>query len=345
MLKGNEKILIVKPSSLGDIIHSVAFLNALKENFPETVVHWIVAKEFEDLITKHPLIDKVITVDKSKWKKVSNLIDTIKAFSHLSAELKKEKYQITFDLQGLLRSGIITWLSNAPLKIGFKEARELSPFFYNKKISASVELHAVLRYLEIAKAIGCKINSIRFPLPPHKPPVWLKDYENYIVLIPSARWQSKNWPLPYYVELVKMFDNPFLIVGSSSDEDLAKRIEEYSQGKAKSVAGRTTLKELIGVFKKSLFVITPDTGTMHLAVASGKRVVALFGSTSANRTGPFGEGHIIIKSEKPCSPCFKKFCPTQDCMKEITPKKVYDIITEKWEELCSIKKGRQEEYL
>ncbi len=345
MLKGNEKILIVKPSSLGDIIHSLAFLNALKENFPDSKIHWIVAKEFEDLLTEHPLIDKVISIDKNKWKKIINSLNTINAFYNLKAVLEKEKYQITVDLQGLLRSGIITWLSNAPIRVGFREARELSSFFYNKKISAPVEMHAVLRYLEIAKAIGCKINSINFPLPPYKTPIWLKDYEKYIVLIPSARWQSKNWPLPYYVKLVKMFDNPFLIVGSSSDKEFSKRIEEYSQGKAKSVAGQTTLRELIAVFKKALFVITPDTGTMHLAVACSKKVVALFGPTSASRTGPFGEGHLIIKSDKQCSPCFKRFCHSQDCMKEITPEKVYDIITKNWEVLCSIKKDKLEEYL
>ncbi len=328
MLKGNEKILIVKPSSLGDIVHSLAFLHVIKENFPSIQVHWVVAKGFEDLLIEHPLVEKVIIVDKDKWKRIKNLSHTVKEFSSLKTLLKKEKYDITIDLQGLLRSGLITWFSNSPIKVGFREGREFSPFFYNTVVSASIEQHAVLRYLEIARALGCKINSVKFPLPEDKEPHWLRDYNDYIVVIPNARWQSKNWPIPYFVELVKRLDSHFLIVGSKGDKEVAKKIEEYSEGKATSVAGMTSLRELIAVFKKGTFVITPDTGTMHLAVASGKRVVAIFGPTSHLRTGPFGEGHLVIRSDLSCSPCFKKNCVEHFCMREITPERVYNSISE-----------------
>jgi len=329
MLKGIEKLLIIKPSSLGDIVHSLAFLNAVKENFPSVKIHWIVAKGFEDLLSGHNLIEKVFVINKDKWKSIKNISSTIKEFSDLSNQLKNEKYDITVDLQGLIRSGIITYLSKAPLKVGFKEAREFSHFFYNVKVSAPLEKHAVLRYLEVAKTLGCETKSIKFPLPPAKQPEWLKEFENFIVIIPSARWQTKNWPIPYFVELINMLPYKAVVVGSKADMDEALKIEEYTKGKAKSVAGKTTLKELISVFNKALFVITPDTGTMHLAVACDKKVVAVFGPTDPQRTGPFGEGHLVIKSELKCSPCFKKFCEDKKCMKEITPQIVYNKI-KKW---------------
>lgn len=331
MLKKFEKLLIIKPSSLGDIVHSLAFLSVIKENFPMIRIHWVVAKGFEDLLTEHPLIEKVIVINKDKWKSIINLPQTFKDFLKLSNQLKIEKYSIAIDLQGLLRSAIITALSRANIRWGFKEGRELSPLFYNRKLTASIDLHAVLRYLEMAKILGCTVNSIKFPLPQEQEPDWLKHFDNYIAIIPSARWQSKNWPIPYFVNLIKMLPYNFIVVGSKSDEALAYNIEEYTQGKAKSVAGKTSLKKLIAVFKKSLFVITPDTGTMHLAVACGKKVVALFGPTSSNRTGPFGEGHLVIKSPATCSPCFRKFCSELKCMKEITPQMVYNKI-EKWRE-------------
>ncbi len=326
MLKGSEKLLLIKPSSLGDIVHSLAFLNSLKENFPSLIVHWVVASGFEELLTDHPMVEKVFVINKDKWKAIQNLRETIREFSNLSAQLKNENYEIAVDLQGLLRSGIITALSGATFRYGFKEGRELSTLFYNRIVSASVNMHAIMRYLEMAKALGCQIKSIQFPLPPEKQPEWLKDFNDYVVIIPSARWQTKNWPIPYFVELIKMLHYNFLIIGSKKDEADALNIEKYSQGKAKSVAGKTSLRELIAVFKKSLFVITPDTGTMHLAVACGKKVVALFGPTSSARTGPFGEGHLIIKSSLSCSPCFKKSCPDLKCMKEITPEMVYNRI-------------------
>lgn len=332
MLDKVKKVLIVKLSSLGDIIHSLAFINTLKENFPQLRIHWIVAKEFEDILCGHPFIEKVISVDKNKWKNPKNFFATAKEFILLRNYFKEERYDVVFDLQGLFRSGFITYLTGAQLRVGFKEGRELSPIFYNKKVSASLNQHAVLRYLEIAKETGCKIDSVKFPLPESEPPRWLENFKNFVIIIPSARWQSKNWPIPYFVELIKLLPYNFIVVGSKSDIEDAKSIEKYSKGKAISFAGKTTLKDLISVFKKSLFVITPDTGTMHLAVACGKRVVAIFGPTNPVRTGPFGEGHLVIKSNESCSPCFKKFCESNSCMKNITAEFVYERIKE-WLEL------------
>lgn len=328
MLRENDKVLVVKPSSLGDIVHSLAFLNTVKENYPEVKIHWVVGKAFEDLLNEHPLIEKVFPIDKDRWKNIKKISQIFKDFFDIGKQLRQENYQMTIDLQGLLRSGIITALSGAPVRWGFKEARELSSLFYNRVVSAKINQHAVWRYLKMAEALGCVVSSVKFPLPKEKEPEWLKSFDNYAVIIPSARWQSKNWPIPYFVELIKSLPNNFVIVGSKSDEEIASNIEKYSQGKAISLAGKTSLRELIAVFKKSIFVISPDTGSMHLAVACGKRVVAIFGPTSPERTGPFGDEHLVINTDLPCSPCFKKYCPELKCMKEITPKKVYDKIKE-----------------
>mgnify|MGYP001143037758 CR=1 FL=1 len=328
MLKEIEKLLIIKPSSLGDIVHSLAFLNAVKEWSPMIKIHWVIAKGYEDLLIDHPLIEKVIVIDKDKWRNIKNLPQTLKDFSHLRKQLKTDNYPIAVDLQGLLRSGIIIALCGAKIKCGFKEGREFSRLFYNKIISAPMHLHAVLRYLEIAKMLGCPVTSIKFPLPPEKEPEWLKKYSNYVTIIPSSKWMSKNWPISYFIELIKMLPYNFIVVGSKEDKDIGEKIEECTNGKAKSVAGKTTLKELIAVFKKSLFVITPDTGTMHLAVACGKKVVAIFGPTSPERTGPFGNEHLVIKSNENCSPCFKKSCTDLRCMRNLTPEKIFNII--KW---------------
>lgn len=328
MLKGNEKVLILKPSSLGDIVHSLAFLNSLKESYPELKIHWVVAKGFEDLLESHQMIEKIFIINKDSWKSIKNLFETLREFFNLSKNLKKEDYDLVVDLQGLLRSGIISWLSKAPLRVGFREAREFSFLFYNKKISAPINQHAVYRYLKIAENLGARTDLIKFPLPDPIEPSWLNNFKDFVTIIPSARWQSKKWPLPYFVELIKMLPYDCLIVGSNSDQSDALRIEEYTEGKAKSIAGKTNLRELIAVFNKTRFVISPDTGTMHLAAACGKRVIALFGPTNPQRTGPFGEGHLVFTPELNCSPCFKKKCEEQKCMRSITPEMVYNRIKE-----------------
>ncbi|MEN2985307.1 MAG: glycosyltransferase family 9 protein [Thermodesulfovibrionaceae bacterium] len=335
MLKKVEKVLIVKPSSLGDIVHSLAFANTLKENFPYVRIHWVVAKEFEDLLCCHPLVEKIFIIDKSKWKNLKNSLNTIKDLVSLRKRLRREKYDIVFDLQGLFRSGLITSFTEASLKIGFTEGRELSPIFYNKKFSSPLNKHAVMRYLDIAKNIGCKVNSVKFPLPASIKPNWLSNYKDFVGIVISARWQSKNWPLSYFIELIDLLPYNFILVGSNSDISDATKIEKASKGKAISYAGKTSLRELIAVFENSFFVISPDTGAMHLAVACGKKVVALFGPTDPVRTGPFGEGHLIIKSNESCSPCFKRYCKDHRCMKNITPQIVHEEI-KRWLELKSV---------
>lgn len=327
MLKGSEKVLVIKPSSLGDIIHSLPFLNALKETYPKLNIHWVVAKGFEELLEGHPLIEKVYLVDKERWKSLK-LSYILNDFNQLRKKLREQNYNYAVDLQGLLRSGIITWLSGAKVKVGFREARELSPLFYDLKVSASVDIHAVDRYLEVAKFLGAKVDSPKYPLPEAETPPWLSKFEKYAVIIPSARWQSKQWPLPYYVEVINRLPYKFMVTGSKADQSLAQKLEEYSKGKAISLAGKTTLRELISVFKGSLFVLTPDTGTMHLAVATGAKVIALFGPTDPKRTGPYGEGNIVLKSSLPCSPCFRKNCVEQKCMRELTPEQVIEKIKE-----------------
>jgi len=125
MLEYIQKLLLIKPSSLGDIVHSLAFVNTLKENFPSIKIHWIVSNGFEDILTKHPLIDRVIVINKDKWKSFKHLDFTIKEFSRLKKQLKK-KVMILLLIYRILRSGIITWLSKAPIELDLKRMPALN---------------------------------------------------------------------------------------------------------------------------------------------------------------------------------------------------------------------------
>jgi len=327
--KAPRKILIIKPSSLGDIVHSLPFLNALRDSFPRAEIHWIVAKGLEGLLEGHPMINKLWVINKDDWKRISGVRTTIKELRTLFKSLSAEKYDMVVDLQGLFRSGIIAKATGAPIRVGFKEAKEGSRLFYTHAVKGGKDVHAVDRYLEAARFLGCDISDIEFPFP-----LSFNSFssgrrqlpEEYAVIIPGARWDTKRWPAERFGELASMLPLKSVIAGGETDTDVADIVVRSSAGKALSIAGKASLKELIKIIRGAKFVITNDTGPMHIAAALKVPVFAIFGPTNPARTGPYGSGHIIIRRDIRCSPCYKKRCKTVQCMEMIRVGEVSDAV-------------------
>jgi len=322
-----RKILVIKPSSLGDVVHSLPFLSALRECFPLADIHWVIARGLEGLLEGNPMISKLWIIDKDKWKNAGNLSGTLSELGRLVAGIRRESYDITIDLQGLLRSGLITAASAAPMRIGFAEAREGSPVFYTHRIRGGRDIHAVDRYLRIAEALGCDICKIKFPLPLVRAPEEVMELKEktgeYAVLVPGARWLTKRWPAEQFAAIALKLPFNSLIVGSAADHMIAKTIEEQSKGKAISLAGETNLIDLIWIIRSAKMVITNDSGPMHIAAACGIPVVAIFGPTNPLRTGPYGSKNIVVRSSLGCAPCYERNCKSVKCMTDITPEMVF----------------------
>lgn len=325
-----KKILVIKPSSLGDIVHSLPFLNAVKDAFPSAEIHWVVAKGLDGLLENHPMVKKLWVINKDQWKNLKKIKETAIEIKGLFKKLEDESYDLAIDLQGLLRSGILTYATRASVRVGFKEAREGSRLFYTHKVKGGREIHAVDRYLKIASAVGCEIEDVKFPMPLIKESENVKklkeDIGDYAVLVPGARWKTKRWLPANFGKLASMLDIKTVIVGSSSDTEIAKGIEFCSGGKALSIAGKTDIKELISIIRGARYAITNDSGPMHIAAAFGIPVVAIFGPTNPVRTGPYGRNHIIVKSDIKCAPCYKKNCKSVKCMDDVSVEKVYEAV-------------------
>jgi heptosyltransferase-1 len=325
-----QKILIVKPSSLGDVVHSLPFLNAIRERFPSAEIHWVIAKGLEDLLTGHPMIDKIWIINKDMWKKLSYIRDSLHELRIFMKGLKEEKYDIVVDLQGLLRSGIIALSTGSPLRMGFQEAREGSRFFYTHKIKGGRDVHAVDRYLKIAAFLGCAIDDICFPIPlSFDASVQAALPADYAVIAPGARWGTKRWSPEKFGKLASLLPVNTVVVGSKRDMDYAKKVLDLSKGKAVSLAGKTTLKALIEVIRGARFFISNDSGPMHIAAALGIPVFTIFGPTDPERTGPYGKGHTVIRQDISCAPCFKRTCNDLRCMESISAGKVFKTIKER----------------
>lgn len=324
------KILIIKPSSLGDVVHSLPFLNALRDSFPNAEIHWIIAKGLEGLLEGHPMINKLWIINKDEWKRIKGAGTTIKELRSLFKSLKAERYDIVIDLQGLLRSGILAKATGAPVRIGFKEAREGSRIFYTHTVKAGKDVHAVDRYLEIAKFLGCNISDIRFPFPlsvnSSLSTLHCQLPNEYAVIVPGARWETKRWHPERFGELASMLSIRSVVVGGESDSDIADIVVSNSGSNAVSIVGRTSLKELIEIMRNARFVVTNDSGPMHIAAALNVPVFAIFGPTNPLRTGPYGKSHVIIRKGLECSPCYRKKCKGIKCMEMIGAKEAADIV-------------------
>ena len=323
-----KNILIVKPSALGDIVHSLPFLAVIGRRFPHARIDWVVAHGLHLFLEDHPMINRLWVIKKDKWKKLDRIGTTLGEIHELQKGLKAAEYDVCIDLSGLLRSGLISWASRAPFKLGFRESDEGSPFFYTHKIHGSMEIHAIDRYLEIAKFMGCRADRIEYPFAPYDPHPPLLDTlpQEFCVMSVSAGKPANRWPAEKFGQLAAALDIPTLLIASGAEADIAGEAVSHSNGNAVSLAGKTSLKELIALIAKAKFFVCNDTGPMHIAAALNIPVFAIFGPANPIRTGPYGDIHTVIREELDCSPCYAhKPCTHNQfkCMHQINVERVH----------------------
>ncbi len=325
-----QKILIIKPSSLGDVVHGLPFLAAMRDLYPKAEIHWLIAAGLDGLLLSHPMVNRLWVVNKDRWKRARNAPETVAEMAQLARDLRNEAFDMVVDLQGLLRSGLMTFSTGAPIRIGFREAREGSALFYTHKIGSGRDVHAVDRLMTIAAALGYYGDEITFPLPLVKEPEEMRalkdDMGDYAVIIPGARWKTKQWPADRFGRLAALLPERSIVVGSKADADIADTVVAHSGGKAVSMAGKTDLRELICLIRGARYAVSNDSGPMHIAAAVGKPVVAVFGPTNPVRTGPYGRGHRVVQATLSCGPCYKKTCRDLRCMEAVSVEQVYEAV-------------------
>lgn len=337
-----KKILIIKPSALGDIVHTLPFLSVVKRRYPDTEIHWVVAKGLHKFLEGHPLIHKLWVMDKDGWKEMGKIGSTLSEINAFRKGLKNEHFDISIDLSGLLRSGLITWAAGAKHRLGFSDSDEGSPFFYTHKITGGDQIHAIDRYLLLARFIDCDISEISYPFPP-LPDLSQLLYtlpEHFCIMAPSAGKEANRWPAKRFGQLAARLPVPSVVIASSADNHIAEETVAASNGKAINLAGKTGLKELVSLTAKADFFVCNDTGPMHIAAALGIPVFTLFGPADPIRTGPYGKNSTIIREVLDCSPCYaQKPCTKFNwrCMNDLTVEKVYEIICKQFSSLSDKK--------
>ena len=350
-----RSILIVKLSAIGDVIQTLPMLEALKKQYPQARIDWVVEEDASTLLFSHPMINRVIISRRKSWlKKVLKLEEfwkTLREMGRFVRELRRAHYDWVIDNHGIFKSGLIVLLSRGRRKIGFQAsagiAEEGSYFFTHERYKPlSIERHALERYLDLVSQMGVRIDptAFHFPVPPDS----LKEAETLlrqkgfgsrplVVLHPVAKWETKQWPAEKFAILISILARrkaSVVITGSPHDEGPVKEILHRTGDSVKvlNLVGKTNLMELAGIFSLSDLVLSPDTGPMHLAAAVKAPLIALFGPTAPWRTGPYGNNPAIIRKDLPCSPCFQKKCRTMECMNSISVEEVLDAVEQKLKE-------------
>lgn len=342
----NKKVLIIRLSAIGDTVHTIPLANALRKKYPDIILDWVVEDKASKFIVNNPLINKVYVIPKNKWKKSENKLKDFFEFLDIIKKIRTEKYDIVIDTQQLLKSAAIMGLSGAKRKITLDGGRELSWIFSNEIIKTGRKLfdlyyHVVNRNLEFAKYLGCDDLTPSIVIPDLKCSDEIKyEIDNLdkskktIVISPATTWENKHWHINGWVDVINAFKDECNIVITASEKEkkyTSQILSEIIGGNITDLSGRTSIDDLIYIYKNCDILLTPDSGSCHIAWASGaKKIVSLFFATSASRTKPLGDNYYTISSELECSPCMKKNCPLKGdknlCTDSIKSDKVIQIL-------------------
>lgn len=331
-LDGARRILLIKPSALGDVVHALPVVATLKRRYPEIPLDWLIEEEAAPLVEGHPAVAEFVVSGRRRWQRqlrhpgaVPATLQEIRAF----ARKIRGRYDAVLDLQGLLKSALYVLAARGSIRVGLADGREGATWVLTHRVPVPPHpVHAVERYLALAAAVDAAPVVRDFTIPVAPADVVVAEGvlaglpRPIVVLHPAARWPTKLWEGARWRDLASALcrDGAGVVVtGAAGDRAMAATIGEGLNPAPRSLAGRVSLKQLAAVLRSADLMITVDSGPMHIAAAVGTPVLALFGATDPARTGPLGPGCVLHRT-LPCSPCLQRRCAIADtlrCMRDI----------------------------
>jgi heptosyltransferase I len=337
------RILLIKLSAVGDVVHTFPFLNRLRRHYPAARIDWVVKPAIAELVRHHPAIDNVVLYPQDAssrpWQSVW---PAFAAGRRLIAELRSVRYELVIDLHGQLRTAILALASGAPVRIGFDRprahvwraserklpslarkhawqgAREGSWVAYTHRLAIpTLDMHAVDRYLRFASILGLPDDGVDFSFAIPDSSVaradrLLREHFSGIddarlaVIAPGTIWETKHWSSEGFAEVARHLMRKSLtvvLIGSKGERAVCQQVANVAPG-AVNLAGATSLSELAAIVRRAAICITNDSGPMHLAVALNRPVVSIFGPTDSLWIGPYRRPDSVLSAALACSPCY-----------------------------------------
>lgn len=325
-----NKLLIVRLGSLGDIIHAIPAAAAIRRAFPQTTIDWLVDVRHRELLDLVPVVDRRIAVNTSNLGSLSSAI----------GELRRARYDVVLDLQGLLKSAVLARLSGATRVVGFPGdlLRERGARAFYTETAGEVAPHVIDKNLSMLKAIGVRMPDIAFPLEDRQPHIaaearsrlGIDEGKRFALINPGAAWPNKRWPPVYFAEvsreLAKRYDLRSIVLWGPGEEHIAQAVAAASDNTA-AISPPTTIADLVSLTKAAALMISGDTGPMHVAGACGTPLVGIFGPTDPQRNGPWAEDDVTVSRYRSCACHYRRQCRISGwCLLDISPREVMALV-------------------
>ena len=345
------KLLIVKPSSLGDILHTFPAVAELHAALPEAQVSWVANDTLAPIVRLYPRLERVIPFPRKALGKLD-----LRELRNFFRELRQDEYDAVLDFQGLLRSAIISRFARTAQRFGFANAREGAPLAYGHAVKLPPELtHAADKNRFLAREFLRSQGVAPVETAPEPalalPEEWQEQAaevqrEHHLEGAPllavgcSSRWESKSWAPEFFAEVLRLVrqrrpEVRIWLLGSPEERARAQEVCECAKLEGMvNLAGKTTLGALAALLARSQALFTNDSGPMHIAAALQVPCVANFGSTDPEKTGPYGPAgrHYVVRSQCPKAPCFRRECPLRDrlaCSRQANAEEAANAILER----------------
>ncbi len=341
----------MKPSSLGDVVHTLPLAHAIKRCFPSCYIGWIVQEPFRAILESDPAVDEIIPISIPStseptagiWSVVRATGATLSTLRSLRRIFKGRPYDIVLDLHASFRSGLLGLANLNGLRIGFADAKELNTFFQHRKIDPGSEAaHAVDKNMAFAQYLSCVPDKADFKIISSSSAgqrvneflteAGISRGSRLVYANPAARWATKYWNTDAWAELADLLIErtgaSVIFAGSPDDLPYIQQIAARMKQTALVAAGKLNLAEAVALMELCSVYVGVDSGPMHIAAFSGIPVVALFGPTDPLKVGPYGPGHKVIqKNGLGCLGCRKRKCNDRKCLEGITAAEVFDETT------------------
>ncbi len=332
------RVCVIKPSALGDVVNAFTCLSALRAHWPAASFTWVINKSLLGLVEGHPQIDAVVTYDRARAGIGAR---GILGFGRFLGELRRPGFDLTIDLQGLLRSGIMTAATGAAVRVGLADAREGATFFYTHRVAPPGglnEAHAVDRLLAVSAAFGADVPGPGAALAVGEADrAWARQAlvgvaRPTLGLNLGARWETKRWPPGHFAEVarraVQTRGAGLFAVGAPEDRPLVEELTaRLAPIPVRDLCGMTTLPQLAALAAGADVLLSNDTGPLHLAAAAGTRVVGVYTCTSPALNGPCGPHALAVMSRVACAGSYHVRCPRLlECMDELAPDRVWPAV-------------------
>ncbi len=343
MKEDKKKALLIRLSSLGDVVFNIPLANALKDEGYE--VTWLVSEKGLQVVENNPCVDETVFVPLYKWRKRGFSLENFKEYLSILKQLRAKKFDVAIDCQMMFKSLYWMLFCGAKRKLVSRQGRELSFLGGNewvKSVSYIPETSVVLNYLQYAKHLGINPDKLKLSLPAHSKEQiekvnnllsGLDKTKPLVVIAPATTWGTKHWKKENWKIVVDNLCDICNIVFTGGPDNI-ELIEFINCGRFLNLAGKTDILELAEVFSRANVVVTPDSGSAHLAWATGKpAVVTIFTCTPKTLFAPIGDSkkYIALGGEGlPCQPCFKKQCKLRKnpdaCTCFPNPRDVMDVV-------------------